>query len=201
MPFNYIQPRVRKAMSEDTAVKGFQAPSGKFVEEQTGMPPYWTPDEEAHNEGVIQGFYARVIGRDDGDPAFPRFVLQAGQDMTAMQGGGDDAHEVDVPKGGFFTCSVYAGLPLERYIGIPVIVQVKAKRAINTKQGRRTIWDWTLRVPESAQKILDERRQRAAEAAISQGAAMRSRGLPATNGSVPQLGAPPVAAAQEEIPF
>jgi len=186
-------------MSEDTA-KGFQAPKGSFVDEQTGMPPYWKPSEEEMDQGIAQGFYGRVIGRDDGDPEFPRYVIQAGQDTPCFQGGGDDAEPVLVKKGEFFTCSVYQSLRLERYIGIPVVVQALRKRAIKTAAGRRTIWDWSLRVPDAAQRILNERRQRAAEAMISQGSTMRERNMPAMNGGMPAL-PPAKPQVDDEIPF
>lgn len=182
-----------------TAIQPFVAPTGETVKQQTGLPPYWAADEEVHKAGVAQGFYARVIGRDDGDPTFPRYVVQAGMDTPCMKGGGDDAEPVIVKKGEFFTTSVYAGLPLERFIGVPVIVKVKDKRKINTKGGPRTIWDFTVEVTPQVDKILAARRQAAAERAIAQGNALRAGGVPTTNGNVPQL--PQGGGMDDEIPF
>jgi hypothetical protein len=120
-----------------------------FQEEQIGFPPYWNPSEG-------KKFYARVVDVDDADPDFQRFVLQAGHDIECQRGPSADAETVVVHKGEFFTCSVYASLPLHRYLDIPVLVTVKGKRKLD---GARTLWEFSLAVSEQAKKVLAKRRQ------------------------------------------
>lgn len=165
-----------------------KAPEG-FEDEQVGLPPYWGPDEEKMEQKIPQGFYARVIGLDNADEDFKRVILQAGADILCHRGPRDDAEEVLVKKGDYFTCSAYAGLPLHRYIGIPVYVLAKSKRKIS---GGRTVWEWSLKVPTAAKPLLQRRRE-------AEAAAARMGSSPA----VPQLGQgqQPPPALEEEIPF
>jgi len=145
-------------MAENKGNNGHDAAPEGFVEEQIGFPPYWTPEEG-------KSFYARVIEFDDRDPEFPRYIMQAGRETPCEQGGGEKMRPITVKKGEFFTVSEYSGLPLGRYIGIPVFVTALNKRKL---EGNRTTWDWTLRIPEQAKAILQKRREAAATARVNQ---------------------------------
>ena len=70
--------------------------------------------------------------------------------------------EVLVQKGEFFTLSAYAGLPLDRYIGFAVFVQVKGQRDVGQPQ---PMWEFTLKIsPEDRKVFVEERKQRIAAA-------------------------------------
>ena len=94
------------------------APDG-WEEEQISFPPYWNPAAIGNSfRGIPQGL-------DNRDPDFPRFVLLATVPIKCEQGPRDDVEEVTVQPGELFTTSVYAALPLDRYIGWEVWVTVK----------------------------------------------------------------------------
>lgn len=96
-----------------------------WEEENLSLPPYWTTE-------VDKEFAARVIDMDNADPDFPRYVLEALAPVECQNGPRDEAEPVHVKTGEFFTCSLYAGLPLHRYIGCRVLVKCIGTR--KTKQ-------------------------------------------------------------------
>ncbi len=113
-------------------------PFANWEEEQLGFPPYIKAE-------VKKGYFCRVITADTRDPDFVRFVLQylgmpsnfdkLGQsklDITkplmCKRGPKEDAEEVAVKVGEFFTVSNYVGLPLENYLGVEAVVDVTGMR-------------------------------------------------------------------------
>ncbi len=96
-----------------------------WSEEQLGFPPYF-------KAAIGKGFFARVITVDVRDPEFIRFVLQylgmpndfkkptqldTTTPLKCQKGKKDDAEDVMVKPGEFFTTSNYGGLPLENFLG------------------------------------------------------------------------------------
>ena len=126
-----------------------------FVEEQISFPPYWNPD-------MGKVFYGMVVNLDDTDPTFVRYVVEAFMPTLCERGDKHNKEEVLVQKGEFFTLSAYAGLPLDRYIGFAVFVQVKGQRDVGQPQ---PMWEFTLKIsPEDRKVFVEERKQRIAAA-------------------------------------
>ena len=98
-----------------------------WEEENLSLPPYWVTD-------IGKQFAARVIDLDNGDPEFPRYVLEALAPVDCQSGKREEAEDVHVKIGEFFTCSTYAGLPLARYIGCRVVVKCTGTRKVNQPQ-------------------------------------------------------------------
>jgi hypothetical protein len=98
-----------------------------WEDENLSLPPYWVTD-------VGKQFAARVIDLDSADPDFPRYVLEALAPVDCQSGKREEAEEVHVRPGEFFTCSTYAGLPLARYIGCRVVVTCTGTRKVNQPQ-------------------------------------------------------------------
>jgi hypothetical protein len=132
-------------------------------DENIALPPYWKADEEALEQGIPQGFYASLVGYDDRDPHFPRYVLrnESSKPLACKRGPADEADDVSVGKGEHFTCSVYEGLPLGDYAHLPVAVYVKDK--VKTSKAGQTVWIWGMKVTPEVRKILDARKAEAAK--------------------------------------
>jgi hypothetical protein len=120
-----------------------------YEEEKLDLPPYWVTD-------VGKSFAARVLDLDDRDPDFPRYVLEAMAPIECQSGPRDEAEDVRVEIGDYFTCSTYAGLPLERYIGCRVLVKCVDTR--KTSQPKPMfVFKMTMH-PEDKKMVLDERK-------------------------------------------
>jgi hypothetical protein len=128
---------------------GLPAEVAGFVEEQITFPPYWNPSEDGF-------FYGTPIDLDAKDPSFVRYVVEAHADTPCFRGDKNSKEAVTVKTGEFFTLSAYAGLPLDRYIGIPCFVQVTGKREVGQPQ---PMWTFTLKVSAESKKILTEERK------------------------------------------
>lgn len=128
-----------------------------FQEENIQFPPYWNPSMNGW-------WYGMVTAIDDRDPEFPRVVVQAKRPLMCARGPADDAEEVEVKESEFFTLSPYAALPLERYIGVSVLVRVTGQRKVPGRPN--DMWIFSLSVSPEDKKILDsERKERAQIAA------------------------------------
>lgn len=121
-----------------------------FTDEQVGLPPYWNPE-------VGRKFKATVCTIDDKDPEFNRFVLRAAHAVRCQRGPAKDAETLLVQKGQYFTCSVYAALPLQRFIGFEVIVICVKLREGVTKEGF-DVWEFRVLTDEETKKQLESRR-------------------------------------------
>lgn len=134
--------------------------------EQIGFPPYWNPTMQEDDKGkTVAGtgnaFLAIPIDKDERNPEFKRYVLEAIHPIMCKKGPAEDAEEILVQVGEFFTCSVYAALPLEDYYGIPVYVRPVRKRKLAPTaeiNQKRDLWDFELKVSPADKKRLKERR-------------------------------------------
>lgn len=129
-----------------------------FQEEQISFPPYW-------DVGDNKWFYGMVVAVDDRDAEFVRYVVQAERPIMCKQGSKKkkESEDVEVKPGEFFTLSAYSGLPLDRYIGVKVLVRVTGKKDVGQPQ---PMWTFSLHVsPEDKKMLLSERKTRALEAA------------------------------------
>ena len=131
----------------------------QWESEQIGFPPYWNPGEG-------KKFLARVIARDERDPTFVRYVLQAQCKHLCQKGPADDAEPCEVKAGEFFTCSVYAALPLSEYFGVVCLVTTLKKRklaATAENPQKRDMWDFNLKVAPADHKMLAQKKVEAAK--------------------------------------
>lgn len=128
----------------------FDIDEALYSDEQVGLPPYWNPE-------VGRKFKATVCAIDDKDPEFNRFVLRASHAVRCQRGPAKDAETLLVTKGQYFTCSVYAALPLQRFIGFEVIVICVKLREGVTKEGF-DVWEFRVLTDEATKKQLEERR-------------------------------------------
>lgn len=128
-----------------------------WEEEQVGFPPYWKPEEVGR---LIMG---KVLMKDE-DGMFPRYVLQAILPVKCQKGSAQSntVQEVVVQPGQFFTMSVYAGLPLDRFFDVGVVIRVTGERmlpATEESDGKpRDLWEWTVLVHPNDKAKLDARR-------------------------------------------
>jgi hypothetical protein len=121
-------------------------------EEQISFAPYWKPI-------VGATFIARPLSRDERDPEFIRYVLQAYQDMECFSGPTDDAVPTLVRKGQQFSISQYKALPLDFYMGLPdpIKLTVKATRPSSDPK-KNDMFVWGITTTDRCKKILDQRR-------------------------------------------
>jgi hypothetical protein len=173
---------------------GFGLPSdletetANYQSEQISFPPYWKPE-------VGKIFLALVLSLDDRDPDFHRYVLQTMHPLPCERGDKHNKEDVIVDKDDFFTTSVYAGLPLDRYIGFKVLVKVTGTRDVGQPQDM-FVFDLKLS-PQDKNLLSEERRARAAKAIA---AYRESRKLAAANGGAkPTDMTPPKEASKEVI--
>lgn len=139
--------------------------------EQIGFPPYFNPTMKEDEKGkTIPGtgnyFLAIPIDLDERNPEFKRYVLEAVQAIECKKGPADDAELITVQPGEFFTCSVYAALPLEDYFGYPIFVRPVRKRKLAANEEnpqKRDLWDFELKVSPETKKLLKQRRQQEAD--------------------------------------
>lgn len=121
-----------------------------WEEEQVGFAPYWNPEKD-------KWFYARIIEKDERDPEFVRYLMQAGVDTPCKRGPAEGAEDVMVKKGEYFTISVYFSLQdlFDLYLetGIRPFMKVVAKDTTKTSTAGRTCWLWTLLVSPETKKL------------------------------------------------
>lgn len=117
--------------------------------ENVGFPPYWVP-------ALGKRLWARPVALDTRDPKFWRYVLEAGHTTACQVGPSEDEEKIAVQKGEVFTMSVYAALPLERFMGEWVLVTVKDKRDLKTSD--QDMWVFTCDVGKDTKKRLADMR-------------------------------------------
>ena len=120
-----------------------------WEEENLSLPPYWVTD-------IGKQFAARVIDLDTRDPEFARYVLEALAPVECQSGSREEAEAVHVKVGDFFTCSTYAGLPLERYIGCRVLVECTGTR--KTKQPQPMYTFSMIMHPDDKRMVMEDRK-------------------------------------------
>jgi hypothetical protein len=117
-------------MAKPNDVKNAGMPDfSKFVETATGFPPYWKATPGAK-------FFGKVVGIDIREGTFPRYTLIAGMPLDCATGPSDDATPVKVQAGDRFTTSIWAGLPLDRFMNEEVLVEAVKK----SRGGAGDIW-------------------------------------------------------------
>ena len=128
----------------------------KWVEEQVGFAPYWNPEPE-------KWFFARVVARDERDPEFVRYLMQAGMPLNCKRGPADDAEDVAVKPGEHFSFSVYHSLrdTFDFYLetGLSPFLRVQSIKEVKTKTTGQTCWTWKVLVSPQDKKILEKKRE------------------------------------------
>lgn len=131
------------------------APEG-WVEEAVGFPPYWKPDLGKSFRGV-------VLMRDERDPNFVRYHIEAREPVDCQRGPADDGVVETVGTGEIFTTSAFAALPLDRFFGFEVFVLVKGSRRLPGNESSnnmpRDLWEFKVLVSPETKKLLDSQRK------------------------------------------
>ncbi len=151
-------------------------------DEQTGFSPYWAPDEGKR-------FFGRIVDRDESDPEFIRYIVEASCLHVCERGDKANHETVPVHKGEFFTVSEYKGLGLGKYLGFEVLVRAKNKRPIKVDGKTKELWEWSLKVDGQSKALLTSERKALLAAYIqsqlinrpgvkAQAAAQSATGLP-----------------------
>lgn len=130
-----------------------------WVEEATGFPPYWTPEENNAQ------FRAVPLMIDLRDMEFPRYILRATIPVSCSKGPQDNQEEITVQPGDLFTCSTYASLKLEQYFGHEVMVFSTEKRSL---KGGKSLWQFRVFVSPQTRKLLDAERSEASKLALAE---------------------------------
>jgi hypothetical protein len=155
---DHTDPEAALLMTNPDAMPDFSG----WEEEQLAFPPYLNMEPPS---GDFKGswFHALVITLDDRDPQFPRYVLQAATPLHCLQGKKEEQVDVLVKSGEFFTVSTYSGLPLERYVGVHVLVKCIGTRKVDQPQPMKV---FQLKVSPEDKKLLMEDRKTAAREAM-----------------------------------
>jgi hypothetical protein len=119
-----------------------------FVDLPIGFDPYWSPEVGGFVVANAEEFDAR-------DPDFVRIRMRAAQPTKCFKGNVEDAEEVIVPAGGFFTVSTYAGITKELLYhvksDIKPIIKLIAEKKTKVRTGRWAGKDaWVFRMQASA---------------------------------------------------
>lgn len=121
--------------------------------ENTGFPPYFDME-------VGKGFLGKVVALDYRDPKFPRIIFQATTiAIPCKRGPVDDAEEVLVKPGEFFTMSAYASCTdaLGMAIDLEVYLKATGKRKLSGVDPRN-MFDFEMKVSPEDKKVLNARR-------------------------------------------
>ena len=152
-----------KKEREPTEYENWEAdvPEG-WQEDDAGLPPYWKPELGRSFRGTVLEYQE---AKNDLD--FDRFVILASEQMICQKGPADDAEDVIVMPGGRFTCSWYAALPLNEYLGFEVKVITHKTRKLpgNEASGgaKRDLWNFKILTSPETKKALQEFRLMDAE--------------------------------------
>lgn len=155
---NSKEARAAQTQSIDEAMKAAQDQFGDEVfdfegdEEQIGFPPYWKPE-------AGRRLKAMVVGLEEPDATFDRFVLRAAHSVRCQRGPAEKAAEVQIKPGQFFTMSVYSGLPLQKYIGYEVQLEATEKEENVTKDGH-PMWRFRLILAPKVKALFEASQER-----------------------------------------
>lgn len=149
--------REREPTQIDDEVLAAETPEGWEDDDKGGgFPPYWNPQLGNSFQGVI-------IRRDERDPDFIRYVIQATDLITCATGPADNAEEIIVEPGQLFTCSAYATMNLEEYFGLEVKVITYKTRKLpgneNSRGAPRDLWEFKYKLPPDSKRLLDNMRK------------------------------------------
>jgi len=138
-----------KEKKNGTAASELPDTTGWVVDSGGGFPPYWTAEPG-------KKIFARPLARDERDPKFPRYLLQALMTIECAAGPKKDQEPVTVKKGEKFTCSVYAALHLEDYMGMDIVIEVLPMA--ESKSTGYEYWDFKVHVSPENAKVLQAKR-------------------------------------------
>lgn len=127
----------------------------KWVEEHTGLPPYWRPGNLGDH---VMG---RLESVDSTDPDHTRFVFVAISPTTCWRGPSQIAEPCTVQPGERFTVSAYHSLVelARRYliVGIQPLMMLTFKDKVKTAS-KNTVWAIDAKVDAASKQLLAERR-------------------------------------------
>ena len=144
-----------KEKKNGTAASELPDTTGWVVDSGGEFPPYWNPE-------IGQKIFVRPLARDERDPKFHRYVLQALMTIPCAKGPSKEQESVTVKKGEKFTCSAYGALHLEDYMGLDVVIDVQPMR--KAKETGYEYWDFKVIVSPETSKILAAKRAEIAKA-------------------------------------
>jgi len=132
-----------------------------FVKEQINFPPYWNPE-------IGKKIYFTPMMVDDKNSNFIRFVCRAEMPIACQTGPADEAEDITIKKGEYFTVSDYKALPLANYFGHAVLVEVVNKRKFKGDDGTpRDLWVFDLTVSPETKRLLEAKREEVSKALSS----------------------------------
>jgi hypothetical protein len=119
-----------------------------FVDLPIGFDPYWSPEVGASIVANAEEFDAR-------DPDFIRIRMRAAQPTMCKKGNTEDAEDVLVPAGGYFTVSTYAGITKELLYhvksDVKPVIKLIAEKKTKVRTGKYAGKDaWVFRMQASA---------------------------------------------------
>lgn len=169
-------------VSSELATYEPQISDEDLVEQDLGFPPFWCPSEEKTKDGDYGKFFARLVGSDDSDPNFRRWVFEALHETLGHKGGGDDGEDVIVKSGEFFTMTKYGGLERLREFGglrVRITALKKVPHFVKAKGTMGSRWVFEVKLHKEDVATLDQRR----EAAVSGPPAPKALGARSVEGS------------------
>lgn len=129
-----------------------------FGDEVTvGFAPYW----KAHEGGCFQGLVLKYEEQDQINQStgevekFKRYTIVASRPIRCQRGATDDPESVLVPRGGKFTITEYAGLPLREYMGAEIRAMVTGSRKMKDRK-KEDMWSWRVKVDRESGRFLRE---------------------------------------------
>lgn len=128
-----------------------------WEELQTGFAPYWNPEPNSW-------IFAQIAEKDERQEDFTRYLLRAGVDTKCKRGPADNAEDVIVKKGEYFTISVYFALQglfdLFLETGLSPWLRIESVAKVKTKTPGQTTWTWKIMCsPEDRKKIEAKKEQ------------------------------------------
>lgn len=124
-----------------------------WEEVQVGFAPYWNPSEGA-------AFVGYVVARDDRAEDFKRYLIQAYIPTDCKRGPKEEAEDVKVQVGEYYSVSVYHALSepfdfmLENFTakGDPIPIRMTALKKVKTSTIGQTCWTWKMTMPPEYKK-------------------------------------------------
>lgn len=128
-----------------------------WIDERFGFAPYWNPNE---GESIV----CKLVARDDRDPEFVRFLVEALAPTKCFTGPKEDAKPELVEAGQTFTLSAYYSVDqkFSEYmeLGVFPTLQLTAAEKIKLKKDpRKTVWKFTAKLHPDTAKQLSAARQ------------------------------------------
>lgn len=129
-------------------------PEDDKVEQLLGFPAYWAPSKTPNAKGNHGVFFATLVGNDDSDPDFERWIFTAKHPILCHRGPVGEQEPVVVQPGQFFSVAKAVQLRLQKYMGFDVQLTAVRKDDIG---GGQTMWVYKLDTDKETAKRLAER--------------------------------------------